>query len=326
MELIAVKEYLEKCPRILKNFLIHKQTIEGKSPKTAKEYYFDLSNFLKYIKKKKQKLETDVEDIDIMDIDVEFIKTIDLNDLYDYMMFVSNAKKNKARAMARKVSSLKSFFKYLNVKAKLIDHNPAKELDSPKIVKSLPRYLELNESKQLLNSIDGRNRERDYAIITLFLNCGMRLNELVGINLSHIQGDRLTVLGKGKKERTVYLNEACIEAIAEYLKVRPKTGLADEDALFISSQKRRISDKTVQYLVKKHIREAGLDAAKYSTHKLRHTSATLMYKYGKVDIRALQEILGHENLNTTEIYTHVDSDEIRKAIENNPLAEFKKEK
>ncbi len=271
-------------------------------------------------------METEVEEVDIMDIDVEFIKGIDLNDLYDYMMYVSNAKNNKARAMARKVSSLKSFFKYLNVKAKLIDFNPAKELDSPKIVKSLPRYLELSESKQLLNSIEGRNKERDYAIITLFLNCGMRLNELVGINLSHIKGNRLTVLGKGNKERTVYLNEACIEAIEEYLKVRPKTGLADEDALFISSQKKRVSDKTVQYLVKKHIREAGLDATKYSTHKLRHTSATLMYKYGKVDIRALQEILGHENLNTTEIYTHVDSDEIRKAIENNPLAEFKKEK
>lgn len=278
------------------------------------------------MKKRKQRLETEVEEVDIMDIDVEFIKGIDLNDLYDYMMYVSNAKNNKARAMARKVSSLKSFFKYLNVKAKLIDFNPAKELDSPKIVKSLPRYLELSESKQLLNSIEGRNKERDYAIITLFLNCGMRLNELVGINLSHIKGNRLTVLGKGNKERTVYLNEACIEAIEEYLKVRPKTGLADEDALFISSQKKRVSDKTVQYLVKKHIREAGLDATKYSTHKLRHTSATLMYKYGKVDIRALQEILGHENLNTTEIYTHVDSDEIRKAIENNPLAEFKKEK
>lgn len=320
-----MKDFLEKCPRVLKNFLIHKQTIEGKSPKTVKEYYFDLSNFLKYMKQKKYKTDGNLEDIDIMDIDVDFIKTIDLNDLYDYMMFVSNAKHNKARAMARKVSSLKSFFKYLNVKAKLIEFNPAKELDSPKIVKSLPRYLELNESKQLLNSIEGRNKERDYAIITLFLNCGMRLNELVGINLSHIKGNRLTVMGKGSKERTVYLNDACMEALDAYLKVRPKTGLSDDDALFISSQRKRISDKTVQYLVKKHIREAGLDATKYSTHKLRHTSATLMYKYGKVDIRALQEILGHENLNTTEIYTHIDSDELRKAVERNPLAEFKKE-
>lgn len=302
-------------PLVVKNFLTQKLTIEGKSPATVKEYCYDLRAFFNYITmKKKYKGE----------IDIEFIKTIALNDIYEYLMHISTVKKNSARTRARKVSTLKSFFKYLHLKAKLIDENPTASLDAPKIVKSMPRYLDLSESKKLLNCVDGRHKERDFAILTLFLNCGMRLSELVGINLSDIKKDSLVVTGKGNKERTVYLNEACRNAIDEYLKVRPKINVKDEDALFISGQNNRIYFKTVQFLVKKYIKTAGLDPNKYSTHKLRHTAATLMYKYGKVDVKALQEILGHEQLNTTQIYTHVSSDIIKDAMDKNPLADFTK--
>ncbi len=195
-------------------------------------------------------------------------------------------------------------------------------MDTPKIIKRLPRFLNLEESRQLLDAVDGRSFERDYAIITLFLNCGMRLAELVSINLKDIRDDRLTILGKGGKERTVYLNKACMEAIDAYRKVRPTEGVVDRLALFISERKRRIGRTTVQHIVKKHIGSAGLDTAKYSTHKLRHTAATLMYKHGQVDIRALQEILGHESISTTEIYTHVDDSRLRSAVESNPLSQI----
>lgn len=303
-----------EAPEILKNFLTQKLTIEGKSERTVQEYYYDLKNFFNYIKEEKKYKGK---------IDLDFIKSITLNDIYDYLMYIGNVRKNSARTRARRVSSIKSFYKYLFLKAKLIDFNPAQELDPPKIVKSLPRYLELDESKSLLNAVKGKNKERDFCILILFLNCGLRLSELVGINLTDIKGDTLRVLGKGNKERTVYLNDACLSAIEEYLKIRPTDGLKDKNALFISSQKNRIYFKTVQYLVKKYLKSAGLDTTKYSTHKLRHTAATLMYKYGNVDVKALQEILGHEQLNTTQIYTHVGNEQLRDAVKRNPLADFK---
>lgn len=239
------------------------------------------------------------------------------------MSFVSNQRSNSAYARARKVASLKSFFNYLTHKAKLIDKNPASELESPKIVKRLPRYLNIDESKQLLTSVEGEHSARDYAILTLFLNCGIRLSELVGINLNSIRNNTLTVIGKGDKERIIPLNSACIAAIDAYRKVRPVDGVKDKKALFLSERKQRISKATVQHLVKKYIVSAGLDPRKYSTHKLRHTAATLMYKYGHVDIRALQELLGHESISTTEIYTHLDTQQLKNAVESNPLSNFK---
>lgn len=306
----------DDAPLILKNFITHKLTIEGRSEKTVHEYYYDLMGFLSYIcTVKNHKGEADTE----------LVKSITLNDIYDYLMYIGTVKKNSARTRARRVSSIKSFYKYLYVKAKVIDTNPAQELDAPKIVKSLPRYLELSESKKLLSSVSGRNKERDYCILTLFLNCGMRLSELVGINISDIKDDTLTVLGKGNKERVIYLNSACRDAIEKYMKVRPKDGLKDRNALFVSGQKNRIYYKTVQYLVKKYLAAAGMDITKYSTHKLRHTAATLMYKYGNVDVKALQEILGHEQLNTTQIYTHVGNEQLKEAMDKNPLADFEAE-
>ena len=315
-------------PIIIRDFLNYMETIKGKSKNTVKEYFYDLRLFLRFIKKYKNLVPGDIEfdNIDISDVNIELIKTVTLSDLYEFISFLSRERDNNPTTRARKVASLKSFFNYLTNKAKLLNYNPASELESPKVFKRLPKYLNIDESKQLLNVIEGKHQERDYAIITLFLNCGLRLSELVNININNIKNDTLRVTGKGNKERTIYLNEACINAINDYLKVRPVDGVKDKNALFLSERKQRISNKTVQHIVKKYIALSGLDPERYSTHKLRHTAATLMYKYGKVDIRALQQILGHESISTTEIYTHVDNSQLRNAIDSNPLANLKKEK
>jgi len=317
--------YDENIPSFLKDYLNYMHTIKGKSSNTVLVYFYDLRVFLRFLKLHRNLISKpeQFDDIDISDIDILLIKTVTLSDLYAYMSFVSNQRSNSAYARARKVASLKSFFNYLTHKAKLIDKNPAAELESPKIVKRLPRYLNIEESKQLLTSVEGEHSIRDYAILTLFLNCGIRLSELVGINLNSIRNNMLTVIGKGDKERVIPLNSACITAIDAYRKVRPVDGVKDKKALFLSERKQRISKATVQHLVKKYIVSAGLDPRKYSTHKLRHTAATLMYKYGHVDIRALQELLGHESISTTEIYTHLDTQQLRNAVESNPLSNFK---
>jgi len=314
----------DDMPDIAVEFLNYMLTIKGKSVKTVQEYYYDLRTFFRYIKLTTRPgfKDDDFDTIDVRDITLDDIKKIDLADLYSFMSFISRFRGNSAVTRARKVACLRSFYKYLYTKAKVIEHNPAAELDSPKVVHRLPKYLNVDESIQLLESVEGKNQERDYAILVLFLNCGLRLSELVGINLSNIRGDTLTVIGKGNKERTIYLNQACLDAINAYLRVRPVEGVKDKNALFLSERKQRISPKTVQYLVKKYLEAAGLDTQKYSTHKLRHTAATLMYKHGHVDIRALQAILGHESIATTEIYTHIDDDQLRKAVASNPLSKF----
>ena len=314
----------DDMPEIAIEFLNYMLTIKGKSEKTIQEYYYDLRTFFRYIKLTTRPgfKDTDFNSIDVCDITLDDIKKIDLADLYSFMSFTSRIRENTAVTRARKVASLRSFYKYLFSKAKLIEYNPAAELDSPKVVHRLPRYLNVDESIQLLESVEGKNKVRDYAILVLFLNCGLRLSELVGINLSDIRGDTLTVMGKGKKERTIYLNQACLEAIDAYRRIRPVEGVKDKDALFLSERKQRISPKTVQYLVKKYIAAAGLDTRKYSTHKLRHTAATLMYKHGNVDIRALQSILGHESIATTEIYPHLDDEQLRRAVGSNPLSRY----
>lgn len=323
------KQLLDEAPYYLKDFITYMETIKGKSSKTVDEYYFDLRTFLRYMKvlKNNETLD-DFDSISISDIPIEFIRKITLHDLYEYLSYTLRERLNNANSRARKVSSLKSFFKYLLNKAKLISVNPAAELDSPKIPKTLPKYLTLDESKKLLENIDGTHKYRDYAMITLFLNCGLRLSELAGINLKDIREEKLTVFGKGSKERTVYLNNACIKAINDYIKnERPKDGIPQnhKNALFLSRLNKRISVKTIQYVVKKHLEAAGLDTTKYSVHKLRHTAATLMYRHGHVDVRVLQEILGHTNLSTTQIYTHLDDAQLRSASESNPLADLEKE-
>ena len=311
-----------EMPSVLKDFLNYLQTIKGKSKNTVQVYFYDLRIFFRFLKLHKKLVDpkTEFDKIDICDVTIDLIKTVDLSDLYEFMSFVSNSRDNTAHARARKVASLKSFFNYLSAKIKLIDVNPARELETPKIVKRLPRYLNIEESKQLLSSVDGQFTERDYAIITLFLNCGMRLSELVGINLGNIKDNSLTIIGKGDKERSVPLNNACMSAIEKYKKVRPVNGVKDKNALFLSSRNQRISKESVQKIVKKYIIQAGLDPQRYSTHKLRHTAATLMYKHGNVDIRALQELLGHQSIATTEIYTHLDKQQLKEAVDKNPLS------
>ncbi len=316
-----------EMPDILRDFLNYLQTIKGKSINTVQVYFYDLRVFFRFLKLHRNLADKKMEfdEIGILDVDAALLRTVTLSDLYSYMSFVSNNRDNTSHARARKVASLKTFFNYLNTKAKLLDTNPTGELESPKIIKRLPRYLNVEESKKLLTSVstvEGPNSVRDYAILTIFLNCGIRLSELVGINLSNIKNNTLTVIGKGDKERSIPLNNACVQAIAEYMKVRPVNGIKDKNALFISGHKQRISKESVQKIVKKYIKEAGLDPQRYSTHKLRHTAATLMYKYGNVDIRALQELLGHQSIATTEIYTHLDQQQLRDAVSKNPLADF----
>lgn len=314
-------------PEYLNEFLNYLGTIKGKSQNTINGYKWDLTMFFRFLKlyKGHAKNNIEFEDIPIDDIDKTFIKRIRLSDLYAYISFAENYRNNGNYARARKVASLKSFFKYLHSKAKILDENPAAELESPKINKRNPVYLTLEQSKNLLASIEGENKERDYCIITLFLNCGLRLSELCGIDISKIKDDTLTIIGKGNKERTVYLNNACLKAIENYMAIRnqkhDKIDPAHKDALFISKKLKRINKRSVELLVKKHIEKSGLTNQKYTPHKLRHTAATLMYKHGNVDIRSLQKILGHENVSTTQIYTHVDDETLRQAVSLNPLSE-----
>lgn len=323
----------EDNPEYLNSFLDYTMTILNKSPNTVKEYNYDLATFLKFIKIRfNLTQEDDFSLITIKDIDINTIKKITLDDIHAFLSYLTTTYHSKAATRARKASSIRVFFNYLCAKANLIEQNPAQNLETPKLDKRLPKYLSLEDSKKLLNATqneDNRNMERDYAIITLFLNCGMRLSELVGININDIDfsENKMTVIGKGNKERTIYLNKACVRAIHDYLDVRPKDGIKTDKlnsrkALFLSERRERISKRTVQHIVDKELTAAGLDTKKYSTHKLRHTAATLMYQYGNVDIRALQEVLGHESISTTEIYTHVANKQARDAIENNPLSDF----
>ncbi len=305
---------------IIKDYLLYMLTIKNRSAATVKEYYYDLRNMFRYIKRDKFNIKTDnLEEIDVTDLDIEFFKNLTLSDFYNYLYYMSNDLNSKPVSRARKVATIKSFFNYLCNKEKVLTVNPTIDLETPKLGKRIPKYLNLDEAVSLLHSVDGKHKSRDYAILTLFLNCGLRLSELVNINLTHIRGDILTVIGKGNKERSIYLNDACKDAIATYLRERPVDGVIDKDALFLSSRYKRIGRRTVEVTVKKYIIKAGLDPNKYSPHKLRHTAATLMHKHGNVDIRSLQQILGHESISTTEIYTHIDSDEVRNALDNNPL-------
>ncbi len=318
---------LANNPDFLNSFLEYIATILNKSENTVKEYNYDLKHFFKFIMKRfNLSNEENIKDIDIKNMSIETIKKIQLDDIHAFLFYLTNTYHSKSATRARKVASIRVFFKYLTNKERILDKDPTIGLETPKQEKRLPKYLSLENSQKLLEVVkneDSEFKERDFAIITLFLNCGMRLSELVGINIKNIDfsENRMTVIGKGNKERTIYLNKACIDAINEYLKVRPHEGVKydDKDALFLSKRKERISNRMVQEIVKRELAKAGLDINKYSTHKLRHTAATLMYQYGNVDIRALQVLLGHQNISTTQIYTHVENEQVRNAVESNPL-------
>lgn len=333
-----MSDYRTEAPEVLRDFLSYHETIKAHSQKTVDEYYLDLRNFFRYLKQTRDSSLRGLElnEISIADVDLAFVASVTLSDIYGYMSYLSrdrvlhqNSDQSgyglNAASRARKIATIRSFYNYLTNKVHLIQENPVKNLDSPKLMKSLPKYLTLEESLQLLESVDGKNRERDYCILTIFLNCGLRISELCALNTTDIQDDALRVLGKGSKVRVVYLNEACKAALESYLAVRRPIVGRDRDALFLSSRNERVSRSTVHALVKKHIGAAGLDATQYSSHKLRHTAASLMLKNG-VDVKAVQEVLGHEHLNTTEIYTHLDNDALRVAAKANPLSRVKPKK
>ena len=322
------------CPQVLREFLIYHENIKGQSQLTISEYYLDLRMFLRFIKlmRNDMPISTKLEDIDIKNIDLKFIEEIDTSDVFDFLSYLSNDRAVNPdsaapdygispAARARKLSAIKSFYKYLTVRTKQLQENPVADLEYPKLRKSLPKYLTLEQSAALLKSVSGSNEKRDYAILMLFLNCGIRRSELVGLNLTDVYEDRIRVVGKGNKERFVYFGSACRKAIDAYLPERNKQVLSDNRALFGSRDNNRISVSAVHRLVKKALLQAGLDSTQFSAHKLRHTAATMMLS-GGIDVKTVQEVLGHENLNTTQIYTHIESTELKIAAEANPLSKL----
>lgn len=324
----SILDYRTEAPPILRDFLVYHETIQGHSRRTVDEYYLDLRNFFRFLKQSKNLVSKNLllDDVSIEDVDIALVRDVTLTDIYAYMNYLSRDRGLNNASRARKVATIRSFYKYLTNKAKLLESNPVQDLDSPRLKKSLPKYLNLDESLELLDSVDGKNASRDYCILTLFLNCGLRISELVGLNKTDVRGDQLRVLGKGNKERMLYLNDACQQALSDWLTERDSYTLVDQNALFVTLQnRRRISTAAVHKLVKKHLAAAGLDSTQYSSHKLRHTAATLMLQNG-VDVRTLQEVLGHDHLNTTQIYTHVDNEDLRAAARANPLGSTKQRK
>ncbi len=321
------KELLDESPKLVREYLQHQLTVRARSPLTVEEYARDLITFFRFLKKHYDMEPMDKPDseVSVADISDEMVLHVSRRDVLEFMNYLVTDRQNSVNTRLRKTTTLRRFYKYLIDQRQLLHESPIQVMESPKHKKALPKYLTLEQSIDLLNSVDGPDKERDYCILTLFLNCGMRLSELVGINVTDVrhQASCIRIVGKGDKERIIYLNEACIDAIDRYLAVRPKDGLKDKEALFISRQHKRISPKTVQYIVKKYLGAIDLSGQGYSVHKLRHTAATLMYQHGDVDIRVLKDILGHENLGTTEIYTHLSSKQMENAAKANPLSKVK---
>lgn len=328
-----MKKYAD-CPQVLRDFLTYHENIKGQSPKTISEYYLDLRMFLRFIKLMRSELpvRTDLNEINIKDVDLNFIRQITTSDVFDFLSYLANDRVINPESSvpeygitpasrSRKLSAIKSFYKYLTVRTKQLTENPVADLEYPKLRKSLPKYLTLEQSSALLQAVSGSNEKRDYAILMLFLNCGIRRSELVGLNLTDVYEDRIRVVGKGNKERFVYFGASCRKALDAYLSERNKKQLSDNRALFASRDNNRISVSAVHRMVKKYLLMAGLDADNFSAHKLRHTAATMMLS-GGVDVKTVQEVLGHENLNTTQIYTHIENTELKIAAEANPLSKL----
>lgn len=321
----------DELPKTVRDFITYKLTVQGRAKKTMDEYALDLRTFFRWLVTKRSGGDTtdaeEMKKVDISRLEPDFITSVTKEEIYNFLFYTLEDRQNQTASRARKLSALKSFYKYVTVAARLTDTDPTENIEGPQRKKSLPKFLSIEESEALLDAVladtESKTVARDYCIITLFLNCGMRLSELCGINLSDIDRGMtsLRVTGKGSKERLIYLNDACRDSLRDWLAVRnTDPEIKDKNALFLSSRHSRISNKTVQWVVYKYLEAAGLGNKSLSTHKLRHTAATLMYQTGKVDVRVLKDILGHEQLNTTQIYTHVSDDSMRRAIDDNPLA------
>ena len=321
-------------PIILRDFLTYHETIKGQSPLTISEYALDIKMFLRFVKlmRCEMPVNTDLEIIDIRDVGLDFLREIKTSDVFDFLSYLASDRPLNpdspasdhgvsASTRARKLSAIKSFYKYLTVRTKQLQENPVADLEYPKLRKSLPKYLTMEQSAALLRSVSGQNQVRDYAILMLFLNCGIRRSELVGLNITDVYEDRIRVIGKGNKERFVYFGTPCRKAIDAYMAVRNEKVLTDNRALFGSRNGNRISVTAVHRLVEKALKQAGLDSTQFSAHKLRHTAATMMLS-GGVDVKTVQEVLGHENLNTTQIYTHIENTELKIAAQANPLSKL----
>lgn len=330
-------DYRTEAPKIIRDFLSYHEVVMNHSRKTIDEYYLDLRVFLRFLKRHRNMVspETPFDEISISDVDLPFLASLTKSEVYAFLSFLSRDRVHpqgkdpetglSAASRARKLATLRSLYRYLTVKTGQMEVDPLDGLDSPRPRKALPKFLTEAESRQLLSGVGGRNPERDFCILTIFLNCGLRISELTGLDLKDVAGGRIRVLGKGNKERVVFQNDAVKKALDSYLAVREKRAGSETKALFLSERGDRIARSTVHRLVKVHLGEAGLDGDRYSAHKLRHTAATLMLENG-VDLRTLQELLGHEHLNTTEIYTHIESADLHLAADANPLANYDPEK
>lgn len=319
--------YTEDCPSYLSDFLFHLKVVKARGERTVEAYYIDIRTFLRYLKlsNKLVPADTPLSEITIKDVPIELLQNFTLNNAYEFLYYASSDLNNTTTTRARKTSALKQFFNFLHKKAGLLKTNPLVDLEIPAVKNKLPKYLTLEDSIELLSKVDGENAERNYCILTLFLNCGMRLSELVGLNFRDINLENRTMrlLGKGNKERIIYLNDACVSALQSYFKVRPQAP-KEPNAIFLSKQKTRISKRRVQQIVEESLAAANLDNKGVTTHKLRHTAATLMYQHGNVDPLVLKEILGHKSIATTEIYTHLSNENMKKAANSSPLANVKK--
>lgn len=325
------KSNLEDCPEYLKDFLFYMETIKGRSPRTVYGYYIDIRNFIRFLMIDNNIVneDTDYNNIKISNASFDLIKNATRKKAEEFLYEFKQNHNNEAKARSRKVSAIRSFYKYLTVSSGKLTENPMLNLETPKMKKSLPKYLTLEQALELLTHVETNFTERDFCIITLFLNCGMRLSELCGINVHDIRDNQLKLLGKGNKERIVYLNGSCIDAVNNYLAALnsgEKIKRVDKNALFLNRSGKRITPRSVERIVEHCLKEAGLDGMGISPHKLRHTAATLLYQNAEVDIRVLKELLGHESLSTTEIYTHVSNKQIEDASNKSPLKNVKQPK
>lgn len=312
-------------PGVVIRYLKYLETILNRSPRTVNAYYIDLRGFFRFLLGFRTHVDTPWNQLDVKNLDLDFVKAVTQEEIYEYLYYLTNECNNKPAARARKLAAVKGLFRYLTRKENLLSFDPAENIATPGLKKSLPKYLTLEESLELLNNIQSDFFERDYCILTLFLNCGMRLTELVTIDLSDFKEDTIRIVGKGNKERLVYLNAACKEALRRYCDARAALpNLVDKKALFVSARTgKRLSNRRVEQIVERCLKTAGLAGRGYSPHKLRHTAATLMYRHGNVDMLALKEILGHEHVSTTEIYTHINTQQLKDAVSSSPLSRVK---